>query len=454
MSNESSTPDPVPESDPSIEQSSEESQRGIAIGSGLSTFPDPVNAAIDAAERAKQHVRAPADLVIGFVTPSFAQRVGMIADAVRSSLSPKHLLIVSAAGIMGNDTEIIEGPGISLLAMNLPGVELHPYTLDATWGPMDPADRASKISQTIGASDIMAASFFFADPFSVPLVNLVPALSASRIEYTDPQGELKRIGTILGGMASGGTVPGGNTLFINGKLSNHGAMGITLSGDIQIDTIISQGCRPIGQPMVVTKARGNLILELGGKPAIEAVRESLQGIAEADRELLEDGLLIGRVINEHKARFGRGDFLIRNILGGDEESGSLAIADLVSAGQTVQPHLHDAQTAHEDLSLLLDAQRLYDRPSAALVVSCTGRTQEFFGQPAHDARAIRHAFELPVDGAKLAKAGRELNAPDTGIPLAGFFAAGEIGPVGSEIFQHGHTVAAALFREIDRVDLK
>ncbi len=448
MSNDASNPDP----DSKLDHESGTGS-GISIGSGLSTIADPVSAALDASERTKQFIHSPADLVIGFVTASYAQRVGMIADAIRNSLAPKHLLLVSAAGIMGNDTEIIEGPGISLLAMNLPRVDLHPYTLDATWGPMDPAERASKISETIGANDQMSASIFFADPFSVPLVNLVPALSACRDEYADPSGSTQRIGTILGGMASGGIVPGGNTLFIDGKISNHGAMGITLSGDIQVDTIVSQGCRPIGQPMVVTKARGNLILELGGKPAIDAIRESLQGINETDRELLEDGLFIGRVINEHKSRFGRGDFLIRNILGGDEESGALAIADLVSAGQTIQPHLHDAQTADEDLSLLMDVQQLYDRPKGALVVSCTGRTQEFFEQPAHDARLIRHAFDLPIEGPKLAKAGKELNAPDTGIPLAGFFAAGEIGPVGNEIFQHGHTAVAALFREVDHVDL-
>jgi len=423
------------------------------MASGFSMIADPVDAAAQAAQIAHRSLNGPADLVIGFVTQHHAQRVGMIADAIRARLSPKHLLLVSAAGIMGDDTEIGSGPGISLIAASMPGVRMHPYMLDATWGSMDPAQRASKVGEVIGASEEMAASFFFADPFSVPLVNLVPALSACRVQYSDTNGNIKRIGTILGGLASAGNTPGNNTLFIDGEIRNYGAMGITLSGNLQVDTLVSQGCRPIGKPMVVTRARGNLILELGGKPAIEAIRDSLHDLNIPDKELLDNGLLIGRVINEQKSRFGRGDFLIRNIMGGDEQSGAVAIADLVQAGQTIQPHLHDAQTAREDLSLLLDAQRLYDRPAGAMVISCTGRTQEFFGEPAHDSRSIRHAFDPLVDGARLAKAGRELNATDQGIPLAGCFAAGQIGPIGDTIFQHGHTIVSALFREPEERDL-
>lgn len=444
--------EPVPNPDPQHELP-KEGQSGLSMGYGLSALPDPIDAAVQASQSARAKIHGSVDMVIGFVTPHFAQRVGMIADTIRDQLTPKHLLLVSAAGIMGGDNEITGNAGISLLAASMPGVDCHPYTLDATWGAMDPVDRANKASATIGVNETMSASIIFADPFSVPLVNLVPALSASRIQYADSSGNSKRIGTILGGMASGATTPGANTMFIDGELRNHGAMGITLSGNLQVDTIVSQGCRPIGQPMVVTRARGNLILELGGVPAIDAIRESLSDLPEEDRDLLENGLLMGRVINEQKPRFGRGDFLIRNIMGGDEQSGAIAIADLVQAGQTVQPHLHDEQTAREDLSLLLDAQRLYNRPAGALVVSCTGRTQEFFGDPAHDARAIRHAFNPPIEGPKLAKAGRELNAPDAGIPLSGFFAAGEIGPVGDTIFQHGHTIVAALFREPEELDL-
>ncbi len=441
---------------------SEDHHPNLLMGSGSSTLPDPVDAASQAVEQLKQSLinqstqsaAGMVDLVMGFVTPPFAQRMGMIADVIRNRLNPKHLLMVSSGVIAGNDSELGPNPAISLIGGAFPGVQIHPYMLDATWGAMDPAERANKIGATIGVSESMAASFFFADPFSVPMVNLIPALSESRIQYADAHGNTHRIGTVLGGMISGGGEPGNNTLFLDGQIRNYGAVGVTLSGNLQVDTVVSQGCRPIGEPMVITRARGNLILELGGNPAIDALRDSLEGLEDPDRELLENGLLIGRVINEQQARFGRGDFLIRNIMGGDEQSGALAIADLVQAGQTIQPHIHDAQTASEDLSLLLDAQRLYNRPAGALIVSCAERTQSFFGSNAYDARAIRHAFDPITDGAKLAKAGRELNAPGQGIPVAGMYGAGQIGPIGQSIFQHAHTLVAALFREPEEVNLK
>lgn len=200
--------------------------------------------------------------------------------------------------------------------------------------------------------------------------------------------------------------------------------------------------------MVITKARGNLILELAGERAIDVIRETVRGLNEDDKELLGNGMVIGRVINEQKSHFGRGDFLIRNVMGGDETSGAVAIADLVHAGQTVQLHLHDAKTAKEDLSLLLDGQRLYSKPAGAMLISCTGRGGGFFDEPGYDALAVSRAFEQKPDGANMAKAGTEVD-PSAGIPLIGMQAAGEIGPIDGVTFQHGHTAVVGLFREPD-----
>ena len=425
-----------------------------ALAEALSTHDDPIDAARAAAQSARASLGAAPDLAIGFVTPPFAQRVGMIADTIRDTLGATHMLLMTASAVMGGDAEIQGRPAVALLAAKLPGVHIHPYWVSsASVSGTDPRI-AETLGSVIGVSDSMACSLFFADPFSVPLVHLVPALSASRVSYTDNAGNPRPIGTILGGMASGATTPGHNALFLDGEIRNHGAMGVTLSGPLRVDTIVSQGCRPIGRPMVVTKSRGNLILELSGDPALEAVRASMQGLSDDDRSLLSGGLLLGRVIREDKSRFGRGDFLIRTIMGADEQSGAVAVGDLVNPGQTVQLHLHDARTAREDLALLLDAQRLYERPAGALMISCTGRTSAFFDEPAHDARALRHAFAPTPDGATLAKSGEEIGEDASAIPLAGFFAAGEIGPVGHEIFHHGHTAIAALFRAPETINIK
>jgi len=426
---------------------------GLALRDAIGVHEDPIRAASDAASRIAATLDGPPDLVMGFVTQPFAQRVGMIADSIGSVLSPRHLALITAQGVMGADSEVSGSPAVALLAMRLPGVTVHPYWVDgASVAGSDPT-LTETLGSILGVSETMACSFFFADPFSVPLVNLVPALSSCRVSFTDGAGGAHPIGTIVGGMASGSGSPGHNALYLDGDMRNHGAMGVTLSGDLRVDTIVSQGCRPIGPPMVVTKSRGNLIMELSGDRAIDAVRASVSGLTEDDRSLLSGGLLVGRVINESKSRFGRGDFLIRTIMGGDEQSGAIAVGDLVRSGQTVQLHLHDARTAREDLALLLDAQRLYERPSGALMISCTGRTASFFGEPAHDARAVRHAFAPAPDGATLAKSGHEIGADPSAVPLAGFFAAGEIGPIGGEIFHHGHTAVAALFREPERVDI-
>lgn len=426
---------------------SDASKHGIRLADGLSALDDPVIAARQASERAHDILDGlSADLVVVSVTAPFASRVGMIADVIRDSLSPGNLLIVTASSVMGGITEIHGKPGISVLAMHLPNVDIHPFWLNHITGKETPETRAANIAYTIGASEEMRAVLFFADPFSVPLVTMIPALSASRTEVASKRGQGTPIGTIIGGMASASNRPMGNAFYLNGEIRNEGAMGVTLSGPLRVDTVVSQGCRPIGEPMIITKARGNLILELGGVRAVDMIRDTVHQLSDDDKELMGNGLLLGRVIHAHKQRYGRGDFLIRNIMGGDEDSGAVAVADIIRAGQTVQLHLHDEQTAREDLQLLLDGQRLYDKPAGAFVVSCNGRTDKFFGDDGHDARAIAHAFDPMEDGARKAKSGTEVD-PSAGIPVGGFFAAGEIGPLGDEIFHHGHTVVAALFRD-------
>ena len=370
----------------------------------------------------------------------------MIADTLRDQLSSAHMLGVTASGVISSANEIEDGPALSVMACRFPNVGIKPFWIDHLSPRESVEERAAGLADQIGATQDMRAALFFADPFSVPLVNLIPALSASRVQVVSESGRVDSIGTIIGGMASAGNKANTNTLLLDGEIRNSGAMGVTLSGDIQVDTIVSQGCRPIGHPMIITKARGNLILELAGVRAVDAIREIVQELNQEDKQLLGNGLVMGRVINENKSHFGRGDFLIRNIMGGDESSGAVAVADLVRAGQTIQLHLHDDQTAKEDLSLLLDGQRLYSKPAGALLISCTSRGRQFFGDQGHDAYAIHHAFDKVPDGASLAKSGTEVVAGD-GIPVGGFFANGEIGPIDQQIFQHGHSAVIGLFRK-------
>jgi small ligand-binding sensory domain FIST len=148
---------------------------------------------------------------------------------------------------------------------------------------------------------------------------------------------------------------------------------------------------------------------------------------EPERQLLQNGLFVGRAISEYKETFDRGDFLVRNVMSVDNESGAMSVGDYVRTGQTIRFHVRDAATATEDLTCLLSAKTVIPPPAGALLFSCNGRGTRLFEQPCHDVHAA--------------------NAAMPGTPVAGFFAAGELGPVAGQNFIHGHTASFALFRE-------
>jgi small ligand-binding sensory domain FIST len=260
---------------------------------------------------------------------------------------------------------------------------------------------------------------------------------------------LRRSSPIIGGLASGSNKPGGNVLLLNDRVLRTGGVGLSLSGKIRVDSLVSQGCRPIGPTLLVTGCKGQMITHLGGRPALEALEEILDSLGPAMRERLRRGLFIGRAINEYKDRFGRDDFLIRHVIGVDKEHKFIAVADLLRIGQTIQFHVRDAATASEDLALLLDMQKLYEPPAGVLLFTCNGRGTRLFERPHHDAAAFARAFAPPMTGEQQAKGGTAMSAPSGGVPLAGFFCAGEIGPVGDQVFVHGQTTCAALFRPMN-----
>jgi small ligand-binding sensory domain FIST len=234
---------------------------------------------------------------------------------------------------------------------------------------------------------------------------------------------------IVGGMASGVSAAGQCRLFLDGTVHNEGAVGVLLQGSFGLRPVVSQGCRPIGRPFVVTKGEENVILQLGGKPPLSVLQELWQSLDERDKKLFQQGLHVGRVINEYQSDFQRGDFLIRNVIGLDRTTGALAITDRVRVGQTLQFQVRDAATADEDLHALLqfDLVAHVKPPVSALLFSCNGRGSRLFGVADHDVGVLR------------AEAGP--------IPVAGFFAQGELGPVGGQNFIHGFTASVALFEE-------
>lgn len=388
--------------------------------SAISGHFDTRTAATEVAGDIFDHLGGPCDLALLFGSFHHSAAFSAAAESIRQTINPATLLGVTAESVLGVDRELEGLAGMSVLAVRAPGARLHPWRFDPETDAAILTD-AGAMRDFLGIGHDFRAIIMFADPFSTPITRLLPAVTGCG----GPEREIP----VVGGMSSGASKPGHNALVLDDAVLHAGAIGVTIAGRVAVDIIVSQGCRPIGKPIVVTKAKGNVIQELGGRQALEVIQEMAGELDEEERKLLSAGLLVGTVINEYKDRFGRGDFLVRNILGYDKQHGAIAVGDMPRVGQTVQFHVRDAETAHEDLQLLLDGQQLKDTPLGALLVTCNGRGSRLFeDEERRDVQTIR---------GRLGE-----------IPLAGFFAAGEIGPIGRESFLHGHTASLAIFRAV------
>ncbi len=393
-----------------------------AASSAISSHIDSRTAAMEVAEQLHDELAGRCDLLLMFASYHHRTAFAEAAAAIRKTVKPRTMLGVTAEAVLGADVELDGRAGLSAIGMRLGGAKVRSWTTSPD-NPIPLRDPA-QVRSRIGFNDELRTTMMLADPFTTPITRLLPALSNC--------GEGEKAVPVIGGMASGASQPGLNVLVLNERVLTAGGVGVTISGDVKVNFVVSQGCRPIGKPLVVTKAQENVILELGSMRALDALQELAQNLSEDERKLLSQGLLIGTVINEYKDRFGRGDFLIRSILGIDQKAGGIAVGDMPRVGQTIQFHVRDATTAAEDLQLLLDAQQLSTPPFGALLYSCNGRGARLFGKSGHDLQMIHDRLG--------------------NVPTAGFFAAGELGPIGDASFLHGHTACLALFREPDNED--
>jgi small ligand-binding sensory domain FIST len=255
------------------------------------------------------------------------------------------------------------------------------------------------------------------DPFSIDV-----AACLDRLDDAFPGS------SIVGGMASGGMSAGQNRLFLNDQVLRQGMVGVSLSGPIRVRAVTSQGCRPVGSTFVVTRADSNVIYEGGGKPIMAVVQRMYDEASHEERALLQNGLHVGVVVDEHLATFGAGDFLVRNVMGIVDDKG-LAVTDIVRPGQTVQFHVRDARTADEEMAALLrrEVETCGHGPAGGLLFTCNGRGTRLFQQPNHDVALVNRLMD--------------------DCRVAGFFAQGEIGPISRRTFIHGFTSTLILFYE-------
>lgn len=357
------------------------------------------------------------DLLLAFVSHHHGLAIEQLGPRLSSSTKAAIVLGCTGQGILGCDQEIERGPALALWAGVLPNTRIAAFEVGVRRAGAEFA--FSSLPEVEDRS--RAALLLLADPFAFPMSDYLRLLDR----------ELPGVPAI-GGMASGGSGPGQNLLFDSNGISEHGAIGLVVEGEVELRPVVSQGCRPVGKPLVITACKENLVQKLGGKPAIPALVETFESLEGEDRALLQRQPFLGLALDATKSRFERGDFLVRGIVGAENGTGALAIGDdSIRVGQTVQFLVRDARSAGEDLFQLLRSSGSGTATEAssrgAVVFSCNGRGSRMFAKPHHDVRCVRDALGGPV-------------------PTAGFFAMGEIGPVGGRNFVHGFTASVGLFQ--------
>jgi small ligand-binding sensory domain FIST len=376
----------------------------VTIGAGLSTAEDAATAAHEAAVDARSAVREP-DLAFVFLSADHREDAEAAADAVRDVLAPKHLVGCVAEGVLGRTREIEAGPGAAVWAGTLPGAEIDCFHAGATLSD----DGTATVTGVPDFGDDPSLIALVADPFTFPVA-----------PFLDHLNERGAAPPIVGGLATGGGRPGAQALILDDAVYDEGALGVVIAGS-SVATVVSQGCAPIGPDSVVTEAEGNVIVELASRPALQRLREIIASLPPEEQLAASRGLLVGLVIDENKAEYGRGDYLMRGLLGADEQIGAIAVGAPVRVGQTVRFHVRDSRSADEDLRRALAGTSA----AGALLFSCNGRGTNMFDTADHDARVAAEVL------------GSEA--------LAGFFCGGEIGPVGDRAFLHGFTATLAVF---------
>ena len=384
------------------------------FGDGLAADADLVRAAEEATAAALKPLGGiEPTLVCAFVCGPDPSSVEEAMARVSALTGGATTLGCSAGGVIGDERAVEQSSAVSVFAAVLPRTTVRTFHLEVMRTPDSLA--IVGLPEHAEEADIC---LLLADPYSFPADGFVS-------RFNDTAAGLP----IAGGMASGMLGPGGSRLLVDGRVVDRGAVGALLKGPVGATTVVSQGCRPIGPTMIVTKAEGNVILELAGVPAVAKLEEIVAGLPADEQALASRGLHIGIAMDEYAEVHDRGDFLIRGVLGVDEERDGLVVGDLVDVGRTVRFQVRDAQAAEDDLRALLGGPSMPGigpgLVEGALLFSCNGRGANLFPTADHDARLVAEHFAHA--------------------PVAGFFAAGEIGPVGGRNYLHGFTASIVAF---------
>ncbi len=402
----------------------------MQLVSVVSTAGETHRALAEICANASHRLRgAKPDLVLAFITAKHLQNPGdaaAIGNALREQFPTALFLATTGVGAIGDGREVEGRPAISLLAAVLPGVELRAFHLTNADIPLysgpEAAQRWRNLLQPLDAggeptSDALPPGedptvLLLPDPFCTGLGEVIAGLDAAW-----PGGH------VVGGVASGFREPGQHRLLLDDEIHDGGVLGVMMYGDVRVDIRVAQGCRPVGQPLFVTQAQGRRLIALDGRPAADVLQEVFETSDDGERERMGQSLFLGIGLVDRET-YGRGDFLVRHILGAEPDTGALIVQGELQEGQVVQFHVRDGQSSEEDLRAHLAS--VPPGAAGAILFACLGRGQALYGVPDHDAQVIRDAYG--------------------DVPLAGLFCNGEVGPVNGETFLHGYTASLCFLR--------
>ncbi len=363
------------------------------------------------------------DLVVAFATHHHGPALEDLGPRLQRATGSSVVIGCTAESVIGGTREAEGSPGVALWAARLPDTEVRFFETQAIASGEEDGPGFSAMPP-IGEPE-RSSVLLLADPYTFPVD---PYLSLLNEKYAGVP--------TMGGMASGAMGAGQSLFFTADGVRDSGCIGVVLEGGVELRPVVSQGCRPVGKPWVITECTQNHVKKLGGRPALEVLMETWQGLSAGDQKLVQSAPFLGLAVDASRSSFLRGDFLARGIMGLNQAERTFAVSDFVRRGQTVQLLVRDAASAGEDLLALMSDQGggalidpITDGPptAGALIFTCNGRGTRMFETPDHDITRVHEGLSAQV-------------------PAAGFFAAGEIGPVGDRNFLHGFTASVAVFR--------
>lgn len=369
------------------------------------------------AEELRGQLRAPkVSLGLVFMSPRYFSQAKQVLEILRVHAQIPLLAGCSSQSLIVGEEEVEQNAGLTLALYAMPGANVKAFhftqeQVEEANGPgYWPLETGIEPNETNGW-------LVFIDPFHLDSETWLRTWNEAYAPLP-----------VMGGLASGDISEQSTQVYLSGEVFEEGGVAISIGGDVKLAGVTSQGCTPIGDTWTLTKVDQNIIHEIGNRPAYEVLAETFNTLSPDEQKSARGNLFIGLVVNEYLDEFHRGDFLIRNLLGADPSSGSIAVGALPRLGQTVQFQRRSAAAATEDMNELLARMKtnLGDGTIyGGCLCSCNGRGQNMFGKPNHDAQMVQQ---------RLGPFG-----------LAGFFCNGEIGPIGERNFLHGYTASLALF---------